>query len=426
MAIQNPKVTGDGVQDSWAFDATVLINNNDERIRTLESNPAGVASGDALPDPSTGTDGDGFILTATQGSNTPGYYYLLSGSWISSPQGPAGPPFSLRNSSATGLTTGADPTVTLDPVSGTPGQYDISLGIPQGPQGIQGIQGIQGPQGDTGATGSQGPSGTIAIGSGSTIAYDTGITTPTIEVRNEGTSTAAVFEFDFRLPRDNRRFVEYLYIPTAFTLSNPRYGAGSYTPSTDTLTVAPSVTATVAAETITQQYTLNYDEDAGQFLPTNTWQFRDNEGAFSGNVVTYTSWPTAMTIIIHLDPSVDTFITQLEEVIAAGTTPSITITTANGAATYDISRADDFGGSSDDLLVLDGTTLSNSSGVPPIGGDLISTTMDISYDVAGGDQVFTLQIATPADGYRVTMTAEESSFGMEPITNLSFDSFVAI
>ena len=390
MAIQNPKVTGDGVQDAWAYDATLQINQNDERILTLESNPAGIASGGALPSPSDSSEGDGFILV---GTGNDGYYYFSGGSWIRTDRGATGP-------------QGPQGTV--------------------GPQGPIGNTGPQGPQGETGSQGPQGNTGTIAIGSGSTFAYDTSITSPTIAVRNEGTNTAAIFEFDLRIPRDARRFVEYLYVDTGLTLSNPRYGAGSYNPTTDTLPVAPSVTALVAAETIAQQYTLNYDEDAGTLLPTNTWQFRDSESVFSGNVVTYSSWPTDMRIIIHLDPTPDTFITQLESAIADGITPSITITAANGAATYDITRADDFGGSTDDLLVLDGTTLSNQSGVPPIGSDLISTTMDITYDVAAGDRIFTLQIATPADGYRVTMTAEESSPGVEPITNLSFDSFVAI
>ena len=35
MAIQNPNVTGNGVQDAWAFDATVLINLNAEQLGAI-------------------------------------------------------------------------------------------------------------------------------------------------------------------------------------------------------------------------------------------------------------------------------------------------------------------------------------------------------------------------------------------------------
>ena len=35
MAVQNPKVTGDGTQDAWAYDVTVNVNNQDERFRAL-------------------------------------------------------------------------------------------------------------------------------------------------------------------------------------------------------------------------------------------------------------------------------------------------------------------------------------------------------------------------------------------------------
>ena len=35
MAVLQPKVTGDGTQDSWSFEATNNINLNEERIEAL-------------------------------------------------------------------------------------------------------------------------------------------------------------------------------------------------------------------------------------------------------------------------------------------------------------------------------------------------------------------------------------------------------
>lgn len=106
------------------------------------------------------------------------------------PQGPKG------DTGATGATGPQGPKGDTGDTGATGPQGpkgDTGATGPQGPKGDTGDTGPQGPKGDTGdtgATGPQGPSGTITVGTTTTLPAGSNAT-----VTNSGTSTAAVFNF---------------------------------------------------------------------------------------------------------------------------------------------------------------------------------------------------------------------------------------
>lgn len=157
-----------------------------------------VLSGAGAPGAGTGNDGDFYIDT----SNDDIYGPKTSGSWGSGTSliGPSGANgtdgadgadgadgtnATITGASATGLSAGSTPTVTL---GGTASARTFAFGIPAGADGADGADGSDGINGQDGAA------ATISVGT-----VTTGSAGSSATVTNSGTSSAATF--DFTIPK---------------------------------------------------------------------------------------------------------------------------------------------------------------------------------------------------------------------------------
>ena len=157
-----------------------------------------VLSGAGAPGAGTGNDGDFYIDT----SNNDIYGPKTSGSWGSGTSliGPSGANgtdgadgadgadgtnATITGASATGLSAGSTPTVTL---GGTASARTFAFGIPAGADGADGADGSDGVNGQDGAA------ATISVGT-----VTTGSAGSSATVTNSGTSSAATF--DFTIPK---------------------------------------------------------------------------------------------------------------------------------------------------------------------------------------------------------------------------------
>ncbi|MEN9360648.1 MAG: hypothetical protein RL095_2183, partial [Verrucomicrobiota bacterium] len=139
--------------------------------------------------------------------------------------GPAGAAFTIRNTTVSTLAPGAAATVTATP-TGTPGQFDLAVGLPKGETGLKG---------DTGNTGATGAAFSIRNTTVSTLAPGAAAT-----VTATPTGTPGQFDLAVGLPKGDTGL-------KGDTGNTGATGAAFSIRNTTVSTVAPGADATVTA-----------------------------------------------------------------------------------------------------------------------------------------------------------------------------------
>jgi hypothetical protein len=218
MAVTKPPITGDNIQDSWAFSTTSRLEDIDSILSSfnltdwqIEQNPNG--SLDFIYEGTVrfSIDENGIITPSAGGPPGP-----------AGPNGPTGP---------AGPIGPAGPTGASSTVAGPPGPTG-SVG-PAGPTGSTGPTGLTGPTGPTGPSGGPpgppgadstvagppGPTGSAGADGGTNIVLDT---TPQLGGNLDANGNAITFgtsEWDIQLGSNNRLDFNYNGT-TVFSLSS--------------------------------------------------------------------------------------------------------------------------------------------------------------------------------------------------------------
>jgi hypothetical protein len=218
MAVTKPPITGDNIQDSWAFSTTSRLEDIDSILSSfnltdwqIEQNPN--SSLDFIYEGTVrfSIDENGVITPTAGGPPGP-----------AGPNGPAGP---------AGPIGPAGPTGASSTVAGPPGPTG-SVG-PAGPTGSTGPTGLTGPTGPTGPSGGPpgppgadstvagppGPTGSAGADGGTNVVLDT---TPQLGGNLDANGNAITFgtsEWDIQLGLNNRLDFNYNGT-TVFSLSS--------------------------------------------------------------------------------------------------------------------------------------------------------------------------------------------------------------
>ena len=197
-------VTSSGGNTAKVFNFTFGIPKGDTGAQGATGN-AGAAAGFGTPTASASALTAGSTPTVTitpSGPNTAKIFDFKFGI-PSGAKGDTGAAagFGTPTATATTLDAGSDATVSVTSSgSNTAKVFNFTFGIPKGAQGLKGDTGSAGAKGDTGA---QGPTGDAA-GFGTPIASATPLaagSAPTVRITPSGPNTAKIFNFTFGIPR---------------------------------------------------------------------------------------------------------------------------------------------------------------------------------------------------------------------------------
>ena len=197
-------VTSSGGNTAKVFNFTFGIPKGDTGAQGATGN-AGAAAGFGTPTASASALTAGSTPTVTitpSGPNTAKIFDFKFGI-PSGAKGDTGAAagFGTPTATATTLDAGSDATVSVTSSgSNTAKVFNFTFGIPKGAQGLKGDTGSAGAKGDTGA---QGPTGAAAGFGTPTASVDTlgAGENATVSVSSSGANTAKIFNFKFGIPR---------------------------------------------------------------------------------------------------------------------------------------------------------------------------------------------------------------------------------